>query len=142
MPKTDVDLDERLKRYWLESQEEEQASQIVQLALSQRPAAAKQARRTLQVMTDLEPKLSPRLQGLIAEFRDYVSGLGQRLAQVDAIGNTDTEPTAALFEVLGEASETLELAGFDPAKLHQARLGAASRADAAAALLDTFGWDR
>jgi ribonuclease HIII len=142
MPTTDFDLDERLKRYWLGSQDDEQASQIVQIALSQRPTAAKQAGRALQVMTDLESRLPSRLQGLIEDFREYVGRLGQRLAQVDAIGNTDTEPTAALFEVLGEASETLELAGFDPAKLHQARLGAASRADAAAALLDSFGWDR
>ena len=36
----------------------------------------------------------------------------------------------------------IELSGFDPAKLRQARVGAASRADAAAALLETFGWDR
>jgi ribonuclease HIII len=142
MPNTSFDLDERLKRYWLENRDQEQASAIIQEALSQRPTAAKQARRALQVMSELELQLSPRLQGLIGEFRDYVALLGQRLAQVDAIGNTDTEPTAALFEVLGEASEALELEGFDPARLHQSRLGAASRADAAASLLDAFGWER
>lgn len=139
---TSFDLDERLKRYWLEGRDRDEASQIIQLALSQPPNSAKQAWRALQVMEEVEEQLSPRLRGLIAGFREHVQLLRQRLAQVDAIGNTDTEPTAALFEVLGEESEALELEGFDPTKLHQARLGAASRADAAKALLDTFGWHR
>src|SRR4051812_29761095 len=104
MPKTDFDLDERLKRYWLGSQEEEPASQIVQLGVSHRPAAAKQARRALQVMNDLEPNVPHGLQWLIEDLRECVSGLGERLAQLDAIGNTPTEPTAAFFEVLAEAS--------------------------------------
>ena len=137
MSSTAFDLEERLKRYWLEGRSQDQAGQIIQLALSEPPASAKQAWRALQVMETVEEHLSPRLRGLIAGFRDHVAVLRRRLGQVDAIGNTDTEPTAALFEVLGEESEALELEGFDPTRLHQARLGARSRADAANALLET-----
>lgn len=139
---TSYDLDERLKQYWLDGRDESQASAIIQQALSEPPTSAKQARLALQVMAELEPQLSERLQGLIAEFRAYLAQLRLRLAQVDAIGNADTEPTAALFEVLGDVSEGIELTDFDPAKLRQARVGASSRADAAAALLQTFGWER
>lgn len=139
---TSYDLDERLKKYWLDGRDQHQASAIIQQALSDPPTSAKQARLALQVMTKLAPQLSERLQALIADFRLHLKRLRLRLAQVDAIGNTDTEPTAALFEVLGDVSEGLELSGFDPAKLRQARVGASSRADAAAALLETFGWER
>jgi ribonuclease HIII len=139
---TSYDLDERLKQYWLDGRDESQASAIIQQALSEPPTSAKQARLALQVMAELEPQLSERLQGLIAEFRAYLAQLRLRLTQVDAIGNADTEPTAALFEVLGDVSEGIELTGFDPAKLRQARVGASSRADAAAALLQTLGWER
>jgi ribonuclease HIII len=138
----DHDLDERLKQYWLEGGDELQAGVIVEQALTSEPESAKQARLALQVMTDYEPKLPSRLQGLIAKYRDHLALLRRRLAQVDAIGNADTEPTAALFEVLGDASEGIALDGFDPAKLRQARVAAASRTDAAAALLEAFGWDR
>lgn len=136
------DLEERLKQFWLDGRDEKQASAIIQEALSAPPQSSKQARLALQVMTELEPKLSERLKGLIAEFRNHLDLLRRRLAQVDAIGNSDTEPAAALFEVLGDASEAIELSGFDPVKLRQARAGAPSRADAAAALLQTFGWGR
>lgn len=136
------DLDERLKRYWLGGGDQDEASHIIQFALSQPPASAKQCWLALRVMEEVEDELSPRLRDLIGGFRDHLRLLRKRLAQVDAIGNTDTDPSAALFEVLGEESEALELEGFDPARLHQARLGAASRADAAKALLDTFGWHR
>ena len=139
---TSYDLDERLKQFWLEGRDKAQASAIIQEALSTRPQSAKQARLALQVMSEYEDELSPRLQGLIGEFREYLELLRLRLAQVDAIGNADTEPTAALFEVLGDASEGIELSGFDPVKLRQARVGASSRADAAAALLQAFGWGR
>lgn len=136
------DLDERLKHYWLEGGDERQAGVIVEQALTSEPESAKQARLALQVMTEYEPKLPPRLQGLIAQYRNQLSLRRRRLAEVDAIGNADTEPTAALFEVLGDASEGIALDGFDPAKLRQARVAAASRADAAAALLEAFGWER
>jgi ribonuclease HIII len=139
---TSYDLDERLKQFWLEGRDKAQASAIIQEALSTRPQSAKQARLALQVMSEYEDELSPRLQGLIAEFREYLELLRLRLVQVDAIGNADTEPTAALFEVLGDASEGIELSGFDPVKLRHARVGASSRADAAAALLQAFGWER
>src|SRR5262245_57638985 len=138
----DHDLDERLKQYWLEDHDEKQAGGIVEQALTNRPKSAKQVCLALQVMAEYEPELAPRLQSLIAEFRSYLDVLRRRLAQVDAIGNRDTEPTAALFEVLGEASEDIELTGFDPDKLRKARVGAPNRADAAAALLEAFGWDR
>jgi ribonuclease HIII len=136
------DLDERLKQYWLQGGDKQQAGVIVEQALTSEVRSAKQARLALQVMREYEAQLSPRLQGLIAKFRDDLDLLCRRLAQVDAIGNADTEPTAALFEVLGEASEGIELSGFDPAKLHQARVAAPNRADAAAALLEAFGWER
>jgi ribonuclease HIII len=145
MPITAYDLDERLKRYWLGGRDQKDASEIIQIALSEPPTSAKQAWRALQVMEEVEEAeegLSERLRGLIAGFRDHLDLLRKRLAQVDAIGNADTDPSAALFEVLGEESEALELEGFDPTRLHQARLGALSRADAANALLQTFGWDR
>jgi ribonuclease HIII len=144
MPINAYDLDERLKRYWLGGRDQKDASEIVQLALSEPPTSAKQAWRALQVMEEVEEaeEVSERLRGLIAGLRDHLDLLRKRLAQVDAIGNTDTDPSAALFEVLGDESEALELEGFDPTRLHRARLGARSRADAANALLETFGWDR
>jgi ribonuclease HIII len=138
---SDFDLDARLQHYWLKG-DADQANHIVQAALSSPPATVKSATRALQIMEALERDLKPRVQGDIAEFRAYVGSLIFRLAQVDAIGNLETDPRAALFEVLGEESDSLGLEGFEPAGLHRRRIGASSRADAAAAFFQAFGWER
>lgn len=137
------DLDQRLKEYWLGERSPAQLDAIVEQALADPPQSAKQAALALQVMREIPAdELSPRLRGLIDDFDARLADLRLRAQQVDEIGNTNTEPAAALFEVLGEASEGLELDEFDPEKLGQARVGPESRADKSNALLAAFGWER
>jgi ribonuclease HIII len=138
---TGLDLDERLKRYWLAGKAHEDAEQVVKTSLASPPQSVKRAARALMVMDELETKLSGPLRDRVSEFRRHVERLRLRRLQVDLIGNRDSEPDAAVFEVLGEATEGAELADFDVNALHQARIGAARRADAAAQLLNEFGLD-
>jgi hypothetical protein len=136
---SDLDLDERLKRFWLHEKEQSQIDQIITSALAHPPATMKRAARSLQVMEQFESQLSDALRERIEEFRGHVSRLGRRRTQVDLIGSAETEADAAVFEVLGEATEGAEPAEFDASALRQARAGAASRADGAVQLLHKFG---
>jgi ribonuclease HIII len=136
-----LDLDERLKRYWLAGKANEDAEQIIKTSLATPPQSLKRAARAAMVMREFEDQLSGPLRERIADFHEHVDDLRLRRLQVDLIGNPDSEPDAAVFEVLGEATEGAELADFDVDALRQARAGAASRADGAARLLNEFGLD-
>jgi len=142
MSESELELDERIKHYWLSGQQFPVAERVITQALASPPRSAKRAARALQIMEQHEGDLSAALRDRIAEFRSHLDRLRERLAQVDAIGNLNTEPEAALFEVLGNATDAVQLAGFDAEPLRKVRMGAASRADAADALLRAFGYAR
>jgi ribonuclease HIII len=135
----DADLAWRLKEYWLSpDRPAEAADQIVIAALTEPPQSLAVAARALQLMDEVGGALSEAWQVRMADFRRYVAELTAWAHRVDELGDPDTAAVKVL-EYAGGDEEQLNLPAFDAQALHSSRVGAASVAAGAAALLDAFG---
>lgn len=135
----DAELAWRLKEYWLNPDRPvEAADQIVIGALTDPPQSLVVAARALQLMDEVGDSMSEAWRARMDDFRGYVAELTTWAHRVDELGDPDTAAVKVL-EYAGSDDEQLNLPAFDAQALHSSRVGAASVAAGAAALLDTFG---
>lgn len=137
----DLDLDQRLRQFWIEGGSDEGAAHaLIQAALSQAPRSAVVAARCLQLMEEYSAALSGGWQTRVEDFRGHVGRLVARGRQVDKLGDVDTEPEA-IFDILGDAADGMPIEQFDVDALRRSRIGANSRPEAAKRYLDQLGWE-
>lgn len=133
----DRSLAELLRTYWATSQTVELAEKIVVSAVQDYPRSALVAVRALEVVHSQDTSsIRDQVQGLEA----HTQLLLERVRQVHDLGDPDSTP-AAIFSILGDEATGIQLEDFNAQKLAEARRTQGSRAAAAQAFLDAFGWN-
>jgi ribonuclease HIII len=135
----DDEADLLVQKYWRDGgNDEATAKQLRALVCATSLSDVVVAGRSLGVLRTLS---SPGAwESRVDDFAHHCARLALRQHQVDQIGDGNTEPEA-VFEILANAADALDITTFDRGALRRARVGKPSRAAAARAFLDTLGWD-
>jgi ribonuclease HIII len=133
-------LDSMLRRYWLETQRTQaDAEPVLEEALGGAPENSFVAARCLQLVNLHRDSIPPQFAKKVEQLELATKELVLRCHQVDRLGDIDTPPEVAIFDALGDATDELALEDFDAARLNRVRVGGATRAAAARAMLEAFG---
>jgi ribonuclease HIII len=114
------------------------AKELRSLVCATPPSDAVVAGRCLSVLRTLDNPGAWATR--VEDFAGHTARLVRRQHQVDQIGDVDTDPEA-LFEILDDAADDLDIVSFDGEALRRARVGKPSRAAAALSFLDVLGWE-
>lgn len=133
----DAQATQMLERYWQTGGEDTAVAKDLRgLVCTTPPGDAFVAGRCLPVLRALD---NPGAWAdRVDDYANHVARLVRRLHQIDQLGDPDTEPTA-VFEILGDEADAVDMSSFDAERLTQSRMGKASRAAAARAFLETLG---
>src|SRR5258707_7791730 len=132
------ELDQLVRDWWLNGEEDKSFERILERALTGNPESLLPFARALQILETKQ--LRPAILQRIDELRQRLDCLRNREWQIDALGNLENEPQS-LFAVL--SNEVADLRGFAPETLRRARLAhQESRGRAARAFLEALGWGK
>lgn len=138
MTPADIAADQKLQQFWRDGgTNEEIAFDLRNAVLASQPSSALVAGRCLTVLETVPA--TGRWAERIEEFKHHTARLINRCHQIDQLGDLDTAPEA-VFEILGDEVDGLDIDSFDPQALRRARIGKPHRAAAAGAFLEALGW--
>jgi ribonuclease HIII len=134
----DDEADLLVQKYWRDGGDDEAtAKQLRALVCATSLSDVVAAGRSLGVLRTLS---SPGAwESRVDDFAHHCARLALRQHQVDQIGDGNTEPEA-VFEILANAADALDITTFDREALRRSRVGKPSRGTAARAFLATLGW--
>lgn len=134
-------IDAAARAYWqADGQDVELARELVDHALANPPTSAKVLARALTIARRAEaPTFATRIGGQLAEPLRRAREL---LTLIDTIGDDNVDADRAVFDHLAKWVPDESLTGIDAHLVTDARIGAASRPQAARAALDAVGWER
>src|SRR5690349_460151 len=134
MTPADIAADQKLQQFWRDGgTNEEIAFDLRNAVLASQPSSALVAGRCLPVLETVPA--TGRWAERIEEFKHHTAQLINRRHQIDQLGDLDTAPEA-VFEILGDEVDGLDIDSFDPQALRRARIGKPHRAAAAGAFLE------
>lgn len=128
-----------LQRYWAKGRDEDTAYALRSLACSTPPQRLPIAARCLTVVDTL--RNSQPWEVRIQEYREHVARLRQRVAQLDLLGDTNTDPQAVVEVLTADLIDGFDASSLDVDALRRSRLGKGSRALAAFSFLAQLGWE-
>jgi ribonuclease HIII len=134
-------LNEEIRRYWEGGGTDlASARSVLGQALADPPQSPDVLARAIAVISRADAEgFAPSVR---EKLIDPMGRLRKLVALVDALGDDNIEPAAAVFDHLADWVGEEQLLGADPRLLSDVRLGAASRPEAARALLEALGWER
>jgi ribonuclease HIII len=133
-------LDSMLRSYWLETQRTQaDAEPVLEEALGGVPGNSFVAARCLQLINLHRHSIPQQFAEKVELLELTTKELILRCRQVDRLGDIDTPPEVAIFDVLGTATDELAIEAFDANGLNRVRVGQPTRAAAARAMLEAFG---
>lgn len=134
-------LDREIRQYWEAGGDDvEKARRVLSQALTNPPRRPDVLARAVTVADRADAGGFAKSVG--AKLVEPLSRVRSLMALIDALGDENVEPAAAIFDHLAKEVDDELLLGADLRALDGVRAGAASRPAAARALLDALGWER
>ncbi|MFL5901781.1 MAG: ribonuclease HIII [Solirubrobacterales bacterium] len=135
-------LEKEEESYWTAGGEDlDLARKVVQYALAAQPRQPATLFRALQIARRAAPP-PPLAARIESDLETPAKRLRELLALLDLLGDENLPAAEAVFDHLVPAVGELKLSDSDLAGLGQRRERASNRVEAAAALLETIGWER
>ena len=135
-------LEKEEEAYWTAGGEDlDLARKVVQSALAAQPRRPATLFRALQIARRAEPP-APLAARIESDLETPANRLRELLVLLDFLGDENLPAAEVVFDHLVPAVGELELSDIDLASLGRSRERASNRIEAAAALLETIGWER